>query len=151
MKKSSGILLFRKKKELEFFLVHPGGPFWSKKDHGTWSIPKGEFDDTEDPLEAAKREFEEETGLSCRGAFIPLTPRKQKSGKLVYAWGLEMDIDPVAIRSNTFLLEWPPRSGQLQRYPEIGKGGWFKLQDAESKIIGAQFGFIQELIEVIST
>jgi len=119
LKQSAGILMYRfKKKVLEVFLVHLGGPYWEKKDLGAWSIPKGEFTHEEDPLEAAKREFKEETGFAVEGRFIPLTPIKQKSGKVVYVWAVEEDCDPKAIKSNTFFLEWPPRSGMQQGFPE---------------------------------
>src|ERR1700712_4966783 len=113
MKKSAGIILYRQKKTtaLEIFLVHPGGPFWKNKDAGAWSIPKGEFTD-EDPIVAAKREFEEETGIPVDGKFIPLTSLKQKNGKLVMAWALNKNIDATKIRSNEFNMEWPPRSGK---------------------------------------
>ena len=147
MKKSSGILLYRKKSILlEIFLVHPGGPFWKNKDMGAWSIPKGEFTDDEDPLAAAKREFEEETGIACRGNFIPLNPLKQKGGKMVFAWALEKDIDPGIVTSNTFKLEWPPKSGKIMDVPEIDKGGWFELENAKQKINPYQCGFLDQLV-----
>src|SRR5215213_3631339 len=112
MNKSAGILLFRRNKQnIEFFLVHPGGPFWAKKDAGAWSIPKGEYNDNEDALAAAKREFEEETGQSIAGDFIELKPLKQKGGKIVQAYAVEGDVDADNIRSNTFEMEWPPKSG----------------------------------------
>ena len=114
-KKSAGILLYRlKNKFLEVLLVHPGGPFWTKKDLGAWSIPKGEFTKDENPLDAAKREFQEELGIDCTGEFIPLTPIKQRGGKIVHAWALEGDIAPNQIKSNTFEMEWPPKSGRKQ-------------------------------------
>lgn len=147
MKKSAGILLYRiSAKEPEFFLVHPGGPFWKNKDAGAWSIPKGEFTDGEEPLAAAKREFEEETGISCNGNFIPLDPLKQKSGKLVFAWALEKDIDLALVRSNTFKLEWPPKSGKMIDVPEIDKGGWFDLDNAKEKINASQSGFLDQAV-----
>jgi len=149
-KKSAGILLYRLKNEfLEVFLVHPGGPFWTKKDSGAWSIPKGEFTNDEEPLDAAKREFQEELGIDFSdfsGEFIPLTPIKQKSGKIVCAWALEGDIDPNQIKSNTFEMEWPPRSGRKQEFPEIDKGEWFSVSDAKQKIISSQSALIDELI-----
>jgi predicted NUDIX family NTP pyrophosphohydrolase len=130
---------------LEVLLVHPGGPFWAKKDLGAWSIPKGEIDE-EVPLEAAKREFFEETGIKLAGELLPLAPHKQKSGKNVYAWAVEGDLDPAAITSNTFELEWPPHSGQVQRFPEIDRAAWFSVQVAIQKINPGQAGFIYELI-----
>jgi predicted NUDIX family NTP pyrophosphohydrolase len=145
---SAGLLLFRKQEDhLEFFLVHPGGPFWAKKDLGSWSIPKGEFD-REDPLLAAKREFYEETGLPApEREYIPLAPIKQKGGKIVYAWGVEAEIDASKIHSNCFEMEWPPRSGKRQSFPEIDKGAWFAVEDALEKIVQGQVGLIHELVE----
>jgi predicted NUDIX family NTP pyrophosphohydrolase len=144
-KKSAGLLLYRFKNTTpEFFLVHPGGPFWSKKDMGAWSIPKGEFTE-EDPLSAAIREFKEETGLEISGNFIPLAPLKQKSGKVVYAWAVESDADPSVIKSNTFELEWPPRSGKKILVPEVDRADWFTAESARNKIIPGQAGFITEL------
>ena len=145
-KKSAGILLYRiENRILEVFLVHPGGPFWAKKDDGAWSIPKGEFDDGEDPLDAAKREFEEETGTEISGEFIALDPIKQKSGKIVYAWAIEGNIDPAKIKSNEFEIEWPPKSGKMKAFPEIDKAGWFDLNEANKKIIESQSVLIREL------
>ena len=145
-KKSAGILLYRmRNKALELFLVHPGGPFWAKKDDGAWSIPKGEFDDDEEPLAAAKREFEEETGIKISGEFIQLNPIKQKSGKIVYAWAVEGNIDPEKIKSNSFEIEWPPKSGKMKTFPEIDKAAWFNLSDALTKINAGQLSLIKEL------
>jgi len=145
-KQSAGILLYRvKNKLLEVFLVHPGGPFWQKKDAGVWSIPKGEFAVGEDPLEAGKREFTEETGISLSGYFMELTPVKQKSGKLIYAWAIEGDIDHATISSNTFKMEWPPKSGNFQEFPEVDKGEWFSFNESKEKIIPSQFLLIEEL------
>ncbi|MGZ4034172.1 MAG: NUDIX domain-containing protein, partial [Bacteroidia bacterium] len=134
-KKSAGILLFRfnNNNSPEVFLVHPGGPFWSKKDIGAWSIPKGEFDN-EAPLEAAKRDFEEETGVTVDGKFIELSPLKQKSGKIIYAWALPGDIDATKIESNLFELEWPYKSGNKKWFPEIDKAEWFSITEAKEKI-----------------
>ena len=147
---SAGLLLYRKQKErLEFFLVHPGGPFWAKKDLGSWSIPKGEFAQ-EDSFLAAKREFYEETGLPApEREYIPLAPIKQKGGKTVYAWGVEAEIDLGQIHSNSFEMEWPPRSGKRQTFPEIDKGEWFSVEDALEKINPKQAGLIHELVEKI--
>lgn len=145
-KKSAGILLYRLLNNIiEVLLVHPGGPFWSKKDLGAWSIPKGEFAGDEDPLDAAKREMEEETGVKVSGEFIELTPLKQKSGKTVYAWALQKDIDPEQIKSNDFEMEWPPKSRSKKSFPEIDKAAWFKLDEAADKIIPGQASFIAEL------
>ena len=145
-KQSAGILLYRHKAGvLEVFLVHPGGPYWAKKDIGAWSIPKGEFTSDEAPFDAAKREFKEETGLEAKGQFIPLTPVKQKGGKVVHAWAVEGDCDHQAIRSNTFTVEWPPRSGRKQEFPEVDKAGWFTIEEAKKKILKSQVGFIDEL------
>jgi predicted NUDIX family NTP pyrophosphohydrolase len=145
-KKSAGILLYRtSKKILEVFLVHPGGPFWKNKDAGSWSIPKGEFDEDETPLDAAIRELKEETGIALKGDFIELTPIKQKSGKLVYAFAKEHDIDPSQIKSNEFEIEWPPRSGKKKMFPEIDKAEWFDIETAKEKINQAQVNLIAEL------
>jgi predicted NUDIX family NTP pyrophosphohydrolase len=146
MLKSAGILLYRNKgNETEYFLVHPGGPFWKNKDAGAWSVPKGEFTDDEDPLKAAQREFEEETGLALKGKFAALTPVKQKSGKMVYTWACEGDIDHTVIRSNTFPIEWPPRSGKHIEIPEVDKGGWFTYEIAKQKLIPGQVPILEEL------
>lgn len=150
MKKSAGILLYRYRHNMpEFFLVHPGGPFWKRKDLGAWSIPKGEFDAGEAPLAAAIREFKEETGMLCGGGFIALEPRRQKSGKTIHAWALEGDIDEGSIVSNTFEMEWPPNSGKYKSFAEIDKGGWFHYEAAMEKIIAGQQGFITDLAEML--
>ena len=143
---SAGILLYRKiNNNLQVFLVHPGGPFFKNKDLGAWSIPKGEFLDDEESLIAAKREFEEETGQVIDGNFIPLSPVKLKSGKRVYAWAVEGDIDHKTIFSNLFEMEWPPKSGKKQSFPEIDRAGWFEVDEAKLKINIAQAAFIEEL------
>jgi predicted NUDIX family NTP pyrophosphohydrolase len=145
-KHSAGVLLYRHcPGSLEVLLVHPGGPFWAGKDEGAWSIPKGEYPPTEDPLAAAWRELEEETGCAAPGEVIPLTPLKQPSGKLIQAWALEGDCDADASRSNTFTLEWPPRSGLRQEFPEVDRAAWFSLEVARQKIIKGQVGFLEEL------
>jgi predicted NUDIX family NTP pyrophosphohydrolase len=149
-KKSAGILAYRKKDEHEVFLVHPGGPFFKKKDEGIWSIPKGEFEETEDPLTAAQREFLEETGFELTGIFIELKPIKQKAGKVVYAWAIETDLDEKAIQSNTFLMEWPPKSGKMQEFAEVDKAGWFTATEARLKINPAQRALIDELLEKLA-
>jgi|SRR5450432_2655560 predicted NUDIX family NTP pyrophosphohydrolase len=152
MKKSAGILLFRKnKKQLEVLLAHPGGPFWKNKDEGAWSIPKGEFTDDEDALDAAKREFKEETGFNCDGDFIELSAVKLASGKFVYAWALEQDIDAGKIKSNAFEIEWPPKSKKIQSFPEIDKAEWFSLAEAKQKINAKQSAFIDELVIKLKT
>ena len=139
---SAGILLYRKiNNNLQVFLVHPGGPFFKNKDLGAWSIPKGEFLDDEEPLIAAKREFEEETGQVIDGNFISLSPVKLKSGKKIYAWAVEGDIDHETIFSNLFEMEWPPKSGKKQSFPEIDRAGWFEVDEAKLKINAAQAAF----------
>ena len=145
-KTSAGLLLYRRCTDLEVFLVHPGGPFWTSKDAGAWSIPKGEFADGEDPLQAAKREFTEETGFTVSGEFRCLDPLKQPGGKIIYAWAIEADCDPAQIRSNLFSLEWPPKSGKMRQYPEVDRAGWFNLSEAGEKILPGQVGFIEQLI-----
>jgi len=131
--------------DMEVFLVHPGGPFWAKKDKGAWSIPKGLFEPGEDPLEAARREFHEETGHAVSGEFRALMPLKQPSGKVVHAWAVEGHIDEKSIKSNMFSMEWPPRSGKEQSFPEVDRGGWFTLRIACEKILPGQRGFLEEL------
>ncbi len=149
-KKTAGILLYRMRDAgLEVFLVHPGGPFWMKKDDGAWSIPKGEMEEGEDPLNAAKREFHEETGCSVEGNFIPLTPLKQRGGKLVYAWAVEGDCDAESIKSNLFSMEWPPRSGKRAEFPEVDRAAWFALELAKEKILKSQVGFLEELRRLV--
>jgi len=146
-KKSAGILLYRLDNGyLEVMLVHLGGPFWAKKDLGSWSIPKGEFTDEEVPLDAAKREFHEEIGTEISGEFIELSTIKQKSGKIVYSWALQGDLDTSKIKSNTFEMEWPPKSGKMQKFPEIDRGDWFNVQGAKEKINPSQVALIDELI-----
>lgn len=148
-KQSAGILLFRKKNgALEFLLVHPGGPFWAKKDRGAWSIPKGEFTEGEVAIEVAKREFREETGTAIQGDLIKLTPQKLKSGKVVHAWAVEGGLDTKSLKSNTFEMEWPPRSGRIQQFPEVDRAGWFSSSVAVQKINAGQKGFIEELMEI---
>ena len=152
VKKSAGILVFRLlKNKAQFFLVHPGGPFWINKDAGAWTIPKGEYDLDEEPLAAAIREFAEETGHIISGNFIPLTPVIQKGGKQVDAWALEGDIDATKIRSNSFKIEWPPKSGNWKSYPEIDKAQWFDINTAKEKINAAQVAFLDEVVEKIAS
>ena len=144
-KKSAGILIYRRTPELEVFLVHPGGPFWAKKDLGSWSLPKGEFENDEDPLVAARRELAEETGFTVDGNFIALTPLRQKSGKTIFAWAVEGDCDPSQLRSNLFTMEWPPRSGRRQEFPEVDRGAWFTMAEAQRRIVAGQASFLDEL------
>jgi len=145
-KKSAGLLLFRAVAgTVEVLLVHPGGPFWTKRDEGGWSIPKGEFSDDEDPMHAALREFKEEMGEAVTGDFIALQPRRQAGGKVVYAWAVKSDFDPTRLRSNTFSMEWPPRSGPQQVFPEIDRAAWFPVHVARIKILKGQVGFLDEL------
>lgn len=148
VKPSAGLILYRRKnKKLEVLLVHPGGPFWSKKDLGVWSIPKGEVDvrDNGNLLSAARREFQEETGCSAEGEFVPLSPITLKSGKVIHAWVFEGDCDATTIQSNTFSMEWPPRSGKRQDFPEVDRAGWFDIEQAKKKINQGQVGFLREL------
>jgi predicted NUDIX family NTP pyrophosphohydrolase len=149
-KTSAGILVYRLREgRLEVFLVHPGGPFWAKRDLGAWSIPKGEFSEPEDPLAAAVRELQEETGFSLDGPFEPLTPRKQPGGKIVHAWAAEGDLDPRQIRSNTFLLEWPKGSGRQKEFPEVDRAEWFELAEARQRILPGHVGFLEELSDLL--
>ncbi len=148
---SAGIVMYRMRDGvLQVFLVHPGGPFWAGKDLGAWSIPKGLLNPDEDPLAAAQREFEEETGFKVPGHFIPLAPVKLKSGKVVQAWAVEGDCDPSAIRSNTFSMEWPPRSGRQQEFPEVDRAAWFEFEEAKKKINQGQVGLLEELQHILS-
>jgi predicted NUDIX family NTP pyrophosphohydrolase len=146
-KHSAGILLYRRRAVgPELLLVHPGGPFWAKKDAGAWSIPKGEYAQGEDPLAAARREFEEETGMRVAGNFVPLGELVSPGRKIVTAFALEGDFDPATLRSNTFELEWPPKSGRMQSFPEIDRAQWFAPDEARHKILVGQSEFISRLI-----
>ena len=150
-RQSAGILLYRwTAGALEVFLVHPGGPFWKNKDAGSWTIPKGEFENEEPALDAAIREFREETGFTLKGHFQPLSPIRQKGGKRVFAWALAGDLDPAKISSNTFELEWPRHSGQQQTFPEVDKGGWFSVTAARGIINPAQIALLEELEETVA-
>ena len=138
-KLSAGILLFRRRPGgPEVMLVHPGGPFWAKKDAGAWSIPKGLADEGEDLLEAAKREFLEETGMAVHGEFLDLGSHKQPGGKTIVAWACEGDFDPASLTSNTFSLEWPPRSGRMAQFPEVDRAAWFSIDEALVKMSKGQ-------------
>jgi len=148
---SAGLLMYtRKNNELKFFLVHPGGPFFKNKDNGYWSIPKGLSEEGEDLLAAAMREFEEETGIKPEGKFISLGTIKQKSGKTVHGWAFECDNDnPIEITCNTFEIEWPPKSGKIQKFPEADMGEFFSEDEAKKKINSAQIEFIERLKDYI--
>jgi predicted NUDIX family NTP pyrophosphohydrolase len=149
-KQSAGIIPYKFiKKEIFFFIAHPGGPFWRKKDNGFWSIVKGEIDSGEEPLKAAVREFSEETGITITGKLQPLTPVKQKSGKLVYAWAIEQDINTEQVKSNTFELEWPPKSGTMAEFPELDKFEWYDVQTTIQKLLPAQTPLIYELLNIL--
>jgi predicted NUDIX family NTP pyrophosphohydrolase len=144
-KRSAGLLMFRRRPPLEVFLVHPGGPFWAKKD--AWTIPKGEYDPPEEPLAAARREFQEETGFEPHGPFIELGETRQPSGKIVTAWAFEGDCDPADLRSNTCMVEWPPRSGKQLEIPEVDRGAWFDPAQARGRIFKGQDKFIDRLLK----
>jgi predicted NUDIX family NTP pyrophosphohydrolase len=151
-KLSAGLLLFRKRTGvLQVLLVHPGGPFWRNKDEHAWSIPKGEFEQGEDALTAARREVAEEIGIECDGSFLPLKPLKQPSGKIVHAWAVEHDFDPNRLRSNTFELEWPPKSRVMQAFPEVDRAEWFIPAVARAKIHKGQAGFIDQITALIDS
>ena len=148
-KRSAGILLYRVMRGApEVLLVHPGGPFWARRDAGAWSIPKGEYEQGDDPRTCALREFEEETGAALPpGELIDLGSVKQKGGKVVSAWAAEGDLDADAVRSNTFTMEWPPRSGRTVEFPEIDRAGWFGVDAAREKLVAAQAEFLDRLLE----
>jgi predicted NUDIX family NTP pyrophosphohydrolase len=150
-KQSAGLMIYRKKvRELEVFLVHPGGPLWAKKDLGAWSIPKGEYTAEEDPLAAARREFEEETGMRVDGDFMELGTIRQAGGKMVTAWALEGDFDADRLASNTFEMEWPPRSGRVVKFPEVDRGAWFTLLEAKERILASQRALLERLEEKVA-
>ncbi|MCM0084421.1 NUDIX domain-containing protein [Geomonas sp. Red32] len=150
-KTSAGLLLFRFRDHLlELFLVHPGGPFWAKKDLGAWSIPKGEYEQGEDPFAVARREFQEETGQTIDGEFRELNLVKQPGGKQVRAWAVQGDCDAERISSNTFTMEWPPKSGRQAEFPEVDRAGWFTVELAREKILKGQLGFIDQLCGMVS-
>ena len=144
---SAGLLLFRRRDgAVEVLLVHPGGPFWKNKDAGAWSIPKGEIAENEAPLDAARREFEEETGSAPPGPFVALAPVRQASGKIVHAWAVEGDLDAARIRSNTVEREWPPGSGRMRRFPEVDRAAWLRPDEARRRINAGQAPLIVELL-----
>jgi predicted NUDIX family NTP pyrophosphohydrolase len=151
-KRSAGLIMYRKQEgHLEVFLVHPGGPFWAKKDAGAWSIPKGEFEEGEDPLAAARREFHEETGFVAQGNFLELGVVKQAGGKVVTAWAFEGDCDPVDLVSNICEIEWPPKSGRRLQFPEADRGYWFSVTEARERILKSQEPFLGKLSTVLQS
>jgi predicted NUDIX family NTP pyrophosphohydrolase len=155
-KQAAGLLMYRRRQgSIEVLLIHPGGPFWTNKDLGAWSIPKGEYPPQEDPLSAATREFQEETGFPVPARseyeFTPLTSIKQPGGKLVHAWAFEGDANPAQVKSNSFEQEWPPRSGRRQTFPEVDKAGWFTLEEARRRISKGQVPLIEELERLLTT
>jgi predicted NUDIX family NTP pyrophosphohydrolase len=149
-RKSAGLLLFRRTGDWEVLLVHPGGPFWANRDLGAWSIPKGECEDGEEPREAAWREFGEELGTPApEGEVLELGEVRQKAGKTVVAWAIAGDLDPETIVSNTFTMEWPPRSGRTQKFPEVDRAGWFGLEEARERINPAQAALLDRLLAAL--
>jgi predicted NUDIX family NTP pyrophosphohydrolase len=153
-KLSAGLVAYRRTgAELEVLLVHPGGPFWAKKDDGAWSVPKGEYEPSEDPLAVARREFEEEIGQTPPVGSEPvwLGELRQPSGKVVSAWAIEADLDVREVRSNSFEMEWPPRSGRTREFPEVDRAGWFGLDEARRKILRGQQGFLARLEELLAS
>ena len=149
-KQSAGILPYKFiNGEIFFFIAHPGGPFYRKKDNGYWTIAKGEMDAGEEPLAAAIREFKEETTIDIKGNFLSLTSLKQKSGKLVYAWAIETDFPTENIKSNTFTIEWPPHSGLMAEFPELDKFEWFDVHTTLIKLLPGQVGFVEEMMKIL--
>ena len=150
-RRSAGLLMYRRRGDaLEVLLVHPGGPLWARKDLGAWSIPKGEYEAGEDPLAAARREFEEETGFTAAGEFLQLSELRLPGRKVISAWAIEGDCDPSLIRSNNFSLEWPPKSGKIREFPEVDRAEWFSIEAARSKLLRGQSGLLNELIRMFS-
>jgi predicted NUDIX family NTP pyrophosphohydrolase len=149
-KSSAGLLLFRRRNGLEVLLVHPGGPFWHRKDDGAWMLPKGEIEDGEGPLAAARREFFEETGYAAQGDTRSLGTLRQAGGKIVHAWAVESDWDPQCLVSNAFEMEWPPKSGRKQNFPEIDTAAWFPIEAARRKILKSQSEFLDRLESTLS-
>lgn len=148
-KRSAGLLMFRRSSPLEVFLVHPGGPFWQNKDAGAWTVPKGEYEPDEEPLAAARREFQEETSFPADGDFLPLGEITQSSGKIVTAWAFEGDCDPARLVSNTCTVVWPPRSRRMIEIPEADRGAWFAMAEARNKIFPAQRPFLDRLERIL--
>ena len=150
-KVSAGILLYRHKKgNLEVFLVHPGGPYWSKREDQAWSIPKGELEKGEEPLKRAQLEFHEETGSEIKGNFYELTPVKQPSGKIIHSWAVEGEFNPSSFKSNTYSMEWPPKSGMYREFPEVDRGEWFTIEEACKKIVSGQQPLLDQLLALVS-
>jgi len=148
-KQAAGILMYRRGASgLEVLLAHPGGPLWARKDAGSWTMPKGQFTDGELPLDAARREFQEEMGTAPNGDFQPLGTVKQPSGKVIHAWAAESDFDARTVKSNLFSMEWPPRSGRMGEFPEVDRAGWFSIEEAREKIIKGQAPFLARLLEI---
>ena len=151
-KQAAGILLYRRGPAgLEVLLAHPGGPLWSRKDLASWTLPKGQFTEGELPLDAAKREFEEEMGSPPVGEFRPLGTLKQPSGKVIHAWAAESDFDVTTVASNLFSMEWPPRSGKMNEFPEVDRAGWFSIHEARLKILKGQAPFLDRLLALVET
>lgn len=149
-RRSAGLLLYRVgKRGLEVLLGHPGGPFWVRKDLGAWSIPKGEIEENEDGLAAAQREFREETGHAPAGQFLPMTPLKQKGGKIVHAWAVQGDWDPAQLRSSTFQMEYPGKSGRFREFPELDRAAWFTLEEARTRMLESQRPLLNELEQLL--
>lgn len=149
-KQAAGILLYRRRASgLEVLLAHPGGPLWARKDLGAWTLPKGQFTGAELPLDAAKREFEEEMGSAPAGEFQPLGTVKQPSGKVIHAWAAESDFNTATVKSNLFELEWPPKSGRFAEFPEVDRAQWFSIEEARVKIIKGQQPFLERLLALL--
>jgi predicted NUDIX family NTP pyrophosphohydrolase len=151
-KQAAGILLFRRGPSgLQVLLAHPGGPLWTRKDDGAWTLPKGQFGDGELPLDAARREFEEEMGSAPVGEFQPLGTLKQPSGKVIHAWAAESDFDVTKVKSNLFEMEWPPKSGRTAEFPEVDRAGWFSIDEARRKILKGQQPFLDRLLALLDS
>jgi predicted NUDIX family NTP pyrophosphohydrolase len=151
-KQAAGILLFRRREAaIEVLLAHPGGPLWSRKDYGSWTLPKGQFTDGELPLDAAKREFEEEMGTAPAGEFQPLGTLKQPSGKVIHAWAAEADFDCSSVKSNLFSMEWPPKSGRMGEFPEVDRAAWYPIDQARMKILKGQQPFLERLLALLNS
>ena len=149
-KQAAGILLYRKSRTgIEVLLAHPGGPLWARKDYGVWTLPKGQFTDGELPLDAAKREFEEEMGTAPTGEFQTLGTLKQPSGKVIHVWAAESDFDAAGVKSNLFSMEWPPKSGRMSEFPEVDRAGWFPIDQARIRILKGQAPFLDRLLALL--